>query len=300
VGAALLVVALGLVSFVGAVAARIWPTCRPRVAALAGPAAVALALYAFLLAGNQVAVMPFMGWPDLAPAVVGWAALMAVAVRVAIRVRRAGRPMWTAVTGATGVLVAVDGATVLGSLHAAAVLGIGAGSAPAWFPLALMPGGTVRFGPVVAGPPLGPPVSSLHGSDVLLGNASAMVGPLLLCSALLMAYTLRAVATVRAGVVAAGVAEPGTPPVVVTSGWSQVGPRVAASVAVVAAVAVGAALSAVTPDPGAVFARIADNSAVFGFGFATTPFGRAVLILIIGVCLAGPARRGAATAGQRA
>jgi hypothetical protein len=193
--------------------------------------------------------------------------------------------VWGAATGAVGVFVAMDGAAGFGSLHAASVLGIDAGSAPVWFPLALMPGRTVRFGGVFgAGTlPFGPGrpmVPTFHGSDLLLGNISAMVGPLLLCSVFLMAQALRATP------VAAHVTRRDTP-------------RVAAWIAILAGVAVGARLSAVTPDPSVVFARIGDNSAVFGFGFAADAVGRAVLILVVGLCLIGLVRRGAMV-GQRA
>lgn len=118
------------------------------------------ALYAFLLAGNQVAVMPFMGWRDIAPAVAAWTVLTALTVRFA-------RHRLVAVAG---TLITLEVAVAAGSLHAAGSLGVSVSSAPLWLPLALLPGGA---------------------GSVLIGNAAAMAGPLTLCSAYVLAGLLR-------------------------------------------------------------------------------------------------------------
>lgn len=121
------------------------------------------AMYAFLLAGNEVAVMPFMGWIDIAPAVLTWTALTALTVRL-----RLG-PVATI----AGAFITLDLTAIAGSLHAATSLGVSLEAAPLWFPLALLPGGTAWH------------------SGLLLGNTAAMVGPLALCSVFITAGALR-------------------------------------------------------------------------------------------------------------
>jgi hypothetical protein len=128
---------------------------------LPGVTLIGLALFAFLLAGNEVAVMPFMGVRDILPAVVTWTLGTALVLRVS-----RGRLLLAAV----GTLITLDLATIAGSWHAADVLGRGLGSSPTWFPLALWPGG---------------------GADLLIANASAMTGPMLLCSVFILASALR-------------------------------------------------------------------------------------------------------------
>lgn len=194
----LLTVAAGAMAWLGIVAARRRRVARPALAI----AALGLTTYAFLLAGNRVAIMPFMGWIDIAPAVAAWITLTSLSVTVAARCAAAGhhrRARWTRVSGA---VIALDAAAVCGSAHAASVLGVGFGSAPAWLPLALLPGGTTRFGRFY---PHGAPSfgglslsgHAFHGSDILLGNVSTMVSPLLLCSAFAVAYSARSTAARR-------------------------------------------------------------------------------------------------------
>jgi hypothetical protein len=119
---------------------------------------IGLALFAFLLAGNEVAVMPFMGVLDIAPAVVTWTLGTALVLRVS---RGRFRPL----IAAAGALITLELATIAGSWHAIEVLG----AAPAWFPLALRP----------------------SGEDLLLANASTMAGPMLLCSVFVFTSALR-------------------------------------------------------------------------------------------------------------
>jgi hypothetical protein len=283
----LVVAATGAMWSVGAAAAaggRFRLIGRPATAgvtctvAVAGTIAVGLAMYGFLLAGNRVAVMPFMGWIDLAPGVAAWAVLTAVAIGLAARAAAAGHRRIGWLAGAVGTLVALDATAVCGSLHAARTLDVGVGSAPAWFPLALLPGGAVHFGRFFADGAAsfgglrqsGP---AFHASDILLGNASAMMGPLLLCSAFLLAY-----ATHGAGRLAGTAPAAARPP-----RRSGVVRMAAAGVVVAAAVATWAYVVAHTFDPIATLARIEDNSAVFGFGFAAHPAGRIALALLIGV-----------------
>ncbi|HEY2947270.1 MAG TPA: hypothetical protein VGJ53_02540 [Micromonosporaceae bacterium] len=167
------------------------PRSAPRVALSTVP--LGLTMYLFLLIGNEIAVMPFMGWIDITPGIAAWTVLTAVAAGLAMRLIGAGRRRLGQLVATAGAAIALECAAVGGSLHAAASLEIGLGSAPAWFPLALLPGGTAGFGRVLAdaGPSLDGR-AAVRASDILLGNVSAMVGPLLLCSTFLVAYAMRA------------------------------------------------------------------------------------------------------------
>jgi hypothetical protein len=289
----LIVAAAGVMWLVGVVAAgRIrTPLIGRPATAVAGTLAIALAMYAFLLAGNRVAVMPFMGWIDLAPGVAAWAVLTAVAVGGAARTAASGRRWRGWLTGVAGALAALEATAICGSLHAARALDVGLGSTPAWFPLALLPGGAARFGrffaegaapfgaapfgaaPFGAAPQSGP---SFHASELLLGNASAMIGPLLLCAAFLVAYATHGTGRPDVTAAAAGPSRRS----------SGVRMAAAAGGVVVAAVATWTYLAAHSADPAATLARIEDNSAVFGFGFASHPAGRVAVTLVIGVLVA--------------
>lgn len=194
------------------------------------------AMYAFLLAGNEVAVMPFMGWIDIAPAVLTWTALTAVTVR----------PGRGPVATIAGALIALDLAAVAGSLHAAATLGVSLEAAPLWFPLALLPGGTAWH------------------SSILLGNTSAMVGPLTLCSVFLVAGALRS--RFASGVpLGLGVA--------------------------VAGLAVCELIRRSNGTADATVHRLLENSAVFGFGFLAHPAGVLVTTLVVAALVAAGRRR---------
>jgi hypothetical protein len=302
----LLAAAAGAMWLIGAAAARLPLTKRPVAAAVVCAVPVGLAMYAFLLSGNRVAVMPFMGWVDLAPGVAAWVLLTAASVGAAARFVASGRRRLGTVTGVVGALVALDATAVCGSLHAARALDVAPGSAPAWFPLALLPGGAVRFGRFFADGTAsfggmrqsGP---AFHASDILLGNLSAMVGPLLLCSAFLVAYATRG-----AGGLALAAHVPGGGRVGGRgAGAAPRGRRAARATATCAAglaavaVAAWASLAVHGSDPASVLARIEDNSAVFGFGFAFHLAGRVALILVIGVLVAWIAGAARAPGGSR-
>ncbi|MFI7598974.1 hypothetical protein [Actinoplanes sp. NPDC049681] len=190
-------------------------------------------LWAFLMAGNAVAVMPFMGWRDVGPAVVVWTVLTALALRLT-RSR---------VVAVVGTLAALDLAVAAGSLHAATTFGAPAASAPLWLPLALLPGGTTRFLP-----------------PLLVGNAAAMAGPMALCSAYVLAGLLR---------------RPGTRHVAVAG-------TAAGVAAAIGTVTAGELLRRSSPS----VERLADNSAVFGFGFLTHPAALAATALIVALLAA--------------
>jgi hypothetical protein len=222
-------------------------------------------MFAFLMAGNQVAVMPFMGWVDLVPAVAVWTLLTAAGAALAARRRR--------ILGVLTAVIALEAAAAAGSWHAAHVLHIGFGSAPAWFPLALLPGGTIRFGAYVADGTAS--YGGLHASgpafsasEILLGNASAILGPMLLCSVFVMTRALR-----------------GTPRPRPPRPSRDLGVPLGVSVAVGCLVAAelmrrsSATVEATLP-------RVLDNSTVFGFGFLAHTPGRIAVALLGGLLVA--------------
>jgi hypothetical protein len=226
-------------------------------------ALMGVSMFAFLMAGNEVAVMPFMGWADIVPAVAVWTLLTAGAAALAAR----GRRLLGVVTG----LAALEAAAIAGSLHAAHLLGLGLGSAPSWLPLALLPGGTAHFGAyhadgAVAFGGLRGSGPAYYTSEILLGNASAMIGPMLLCSAFVLALALRrsprpAVAGRRVLRVPLGVA-------------GTVGALIACE------------LIRRSTDVDGTLHRILDNSTVFGFGFLADTPGRIAVALLGGFLIA--------------
>jgi hypothetical protein len=243
--------------------------------------------FAFQLAGNAVAVMPFMGFVDVAPAVVTWTVLTALVVRRTARLAGSGRRRLALLVAVGGGLGALDLTTVAGSLHAADVLGLGWDRAPAWFPLSLLPGGTVEFGPhfadgTAAFGSLQASGPAFHASDILLGNASVMVDPLVLCSAFALAVALRATA---AGPRAAGVGARFVRSVADRIGEVS-GVMSRTLVGVVAALAGPAVCEAFVRSgvgADATLHRLIDHSTLFGFGFAAHPAGRAAVALLTGV-----------------
>ncbi|MDT5030105.1 MAG: hypothetical protein QOC94_276 [Actinoplanes sp.] len=268
-------------------------------------------LFAFLLAGNQVAVMPFMGWRDIAPAVATWALLSMATTWAASRLVSTGRTCVGALTCAAGGLIAMDLGTIAGSLHAADEVGAGLGWAPAWFALALLPGGTVTFGTYFPNgstalgnlPAAGQP---FHASDILLGNASAMTGPMLLCTVFLTAVVLspgrhpglRDVVALVLPVPARQLgAEPQTDParrslrtpfVQISAAFfrmRRVDLRtplgVGAALGALAGCAVLRQLTVVSAD--GTLHRLLDNSNVFGFGFVADTPGQIVVALLAGL-----------------
>ncbi|MFI5895440.1 hypothetical protein ACIA5D_35620 [Actinoplanes sp. NPDC051513] len=211
------------------------------------PIVIGAALFAFLLAGNRIQYMPYMGWADILPAVAVWTAGTLLSARLR-------RPLAMA-----GTLITLELATVAGSLHAATSLGVDLRSAAAWFPLSLAPGGTVTFGPELPG---------YHASEMLLGNASAMAGPMLLCSIFVLARSAR---------------------------------REKSRLNLEIPLGVGATLAAQTAceifrrlPPAVAPDRLIDNTGVFGFGFAAHLPGQIVIALVAGLLAAqlGAVRRG--------
>jgi hypothetical protein len=239
---------------------------RIRVPATGTAALLGVALFAFLFIGNDVAVMPFMGFADVAPAAVTWAVLMTVTVRL---VAAAGGARRVAVA-ITGGLITMQLAVIAGSLHAAGALGLGLGSSPAWFALALLPGGTVEFGTFFADGTaavggLSASGPAFHASDILLANAAAMAGPMLLCAVFVLTRAVRGPA--RGDDVPASAPAAHRIAVGVTAALGGLG---AAEV-----------LRRSAPAVDSILHRLADNSAVFGFGFLTHPAGRAGLALLV-------------------
>ncbi|MFF5076905.1 hypothetical protein ACFY36_07625 [Actinoplanes sp. NPDC000266] len=251
----------------------------PGLAAVVG--LLGVAMFGFLVAGNQVAVMPFMGVRDVAPSVAVWTVGTAVVVRLVQRLAAAGqrgRAVWLA---AGGGLITLDMAVAAGSLHAAASVGVSAWSTPAWFPLALLPGGTVSFGPHFADgaaafgslQAYGP---AFHASEILLANAAVMAGPLLLISAFTAAAALRTAPT------------PQSTDSRASSGWRQF---LTGSAAAIAAIALCPLLADHGGDAEATLRRMLDNSTEFGFGFAAHPAGQGAIALLAALLVMGAASR---------
>jgi hypothetical protein len=243
---------------------------RFRGKAIAMTFSMGVTMFAFLMAGNQVAVMPFMGWRDIVPAATVWTLLTAAAVAVARRRR---------VLGMLTALLALEAAAVVGSLHAAHVLKLGLASAPAWFPLALMPGRAASFGPyfpdgTAAFGGLHESGPAFHASQILLGNASAMVGPMLLCSIFVLAMALR-----RA---------PFDDPALRADLRIPLGVTATAGV-----LACAEWLRQSSDEVESTLHRVIDNSNVFGFGFLADTPGRIALALLGGLLVGhlGTSRR---------
>ncbi len=237
-------------ALLGAVAIMVVAGRRQRGPVALRVVAIGAGLFGFLLAGNRIAVMPFMGWRDILPAVLVWTGgtvLSAYGKRFAL------------VFG----LLTLEIATVAGSLHAAGSLGVSPGSAALWFPLTLLPGGTVAFGPALAG--------GLQASQVLLGNAAAMVGPMMLCSVFVLVPRRRSVDRATRDL--------------------RIPLGVGATVAALAAAEAIRRMPAGTIE--GTLHRLADNSTVFGFGFLAHTPGRVVVALVAGLVAAqvGVARR---------
>jgi len=203
------------------------------------PVVIGATLFAFLLAGNRIHYMPYMGWADILPAVAVWTAGTVIGARLR-------GPLAIA-----GTVITLELATIAGSLHAAISLGVDLRSAAAWFPLSLAPGGTVTFGPAFPG---------YQASELLLGNASAMAGPMLLCSIFALTRAAR----------------PGK-----------------ARLRLEVPLGVGATLAAQTAceifrrlPPTVAPDRLIDNTGVFGFGFAAHLPGQVLVALVAGLLAA--------------
>jgi hypothetical protein len=223
-----------------------------------------VAAYLFLWLGNDTPVMPFMGWRDIAPAVGAWTLAGVATAAGARRLRgtgRSGAARWWVWTGS---LLAVEAAAVAGGWHGAGVLGTGRGAAPAWLPLALLPGG------LLPGVPAAP--------ATLLGNASAMLLPLALCSALLAGFL-----TAPAGPAPAHPRPEGAAPRRVA---------VAALAGLALPLLVPALLVAPTGDAAA--AGLDRHAIVFGFGFLAAPWGRLALAALTGLLAAARPAAGVA------
>jgi hypothetical protein len=198
--------------------------------------------------------MPYMGWADILPAVAVWT----MGTLISARLRR--------LPAIAGTLITLELATIAGSLHAAISLGIDLRSAAAWFPLSLAPGGAVTFGPAFPG---------YQASELLLGNASAMAGPMLLCSIFVLARSVPA----RSALARPALARPAESRTRRVTFEIPLG--VGATLAAQTACEMFRRLPpAVAPD------RLIDNTGVFGFGFAAHLPGQILIALIAGLLAA--------------
>ncbi|GID31405.1 hypothetical protein [Paractinoplanes brasiliensis] len=242
----------------------------------ASTALMGVAVFAFLFVGNAAPVMPFMGAIDIAPAVVVWAAGLATVTWWSRRLVGNGNRRRALAVAAGGSLLTLELATVAGAAHAASVLGAPAWSAPAWFPLSLLPGDVVAFGPRFAdgAAAFGSAQSSgtaFHASDILLANTAVMAGPLLLCTAFTVASVFRRAAVLRTAAVR-------SPRRIGNTGRIAVGVTAAVAGSVVAPM-----LSAAPTSPEAALPRMLDNTTAFGFGFVEHPWGLGLTALILAV-----------------
>ncbi|MEV6632328.1 hypothetical protein AB0M54_16425 [Actinoplanes sp. NPDC051470] len=292
---------------------------RTRLSPLAATALITPPLFAFLFLGNAVSVMPFMGFQDVAPAIATWSTTLLTTLFLSTRraaalpspagsptSRRASRRPATAFRGPgvatllAGSVISLIAATVAGSLNAAHTLGISPWSAPLWFPLSLLPADTTAFGPVLSPAALLPAdAAPTHASAVLLGNATVLTAPLLLCTVfvLALAFSRRiqaATSTEPQSRASTGRASTGRATAdrastararrAVTIALGPAGsPRRQATLGGTAALTAVAACQATllaAADPTALAHRVLDHSAVFGFGFATHPAGLAATALL--------------------
>jgi hypothetical protein len=151
-------------------------------------------------------------------------------------------------------------------------------------------GGAAGFGSLRASGP------AFHASGVLLGNASAMIGPLVLCTVYLLARTLLArtldtrtllVQTLHLHTAVARVAR------------TRFDLRIPLGAGgAVLALAAGDLIRRSNGTVDATLHRMLDNSTVFGFGFLAGMPGRIAVALLAGLLIAhagDPARRPAAT-----
>ena len=225
--------ATGPLTMVAAAGVMALAALRLRLSAPVASGLIGPALFGFLLIGNAVAVMPFMGLVDVGPAALVWTAGMLLVSRM-----RGPVPL---IAGAWATMTA---ATIAGSWHAATSLGAGLWWAPAWLPLALLPPGTAPSVPAM-----------------LLGNAAAMVAPMLLCAVFVVALALRA---------------PAAPSAALRSPrWRWAAALIAAPSAVVIC-----RLTTMGTNADSTMQRLLDHSAVFGFGFAANVAGQAAVAVV--------------------
>jgi hypothetical protein len=152
---AVVVLAVAAMTWLGLAAGR--RGGRPRLGWAALPTAVPLGLteYVFLWAGNRVAIVPFMGWMDIAPAVIAWTALTGVTLAVATRCVATDQPRLGCAVGTAGGGIAVASAAVCGSLHAAVARGADVSTTMHWLVLNagrdVIPPGQAMIGPLLLG-----------------------------------------------------------------------------------------------------------------------------------------------------
>jgi len=200
VGTVLLVVASLAFGWIGTAAARRSPitSARRSASAIAILASVPLGLAMWLMLGAPADEYQPTNWSDMGLACAAWIAVTALTAVPALRLAAAGRRAAAWSVGIIGGLMAVDAASVTGGVRTAAQLHAGYGFAAGWFPLSLLPSHIASFGHYYATGTAtydGTSVSGdpFYASSMLLGTIGAFAGPLLLCSAFVLAFTMRAV-----------------------------------------------------------------------------------------------------------
>jgi hypothetical protein len=200
VGTVLLVVAALAFGWIGTIAARRSPitSSKPSIATIAILSSVPLGLAMWLVLGAPADEYRPTNWSDMGLACVAWIAVTALTAVPALRLAVIGRRAAAWSVGIVGGLIAVDVASITGGLRTASQLHAGYGFAAGWFPLSLLPSDIASFGHYYATGTANYDGTSVSGgpfyaSSMLLGGIGAFAGPLLLCSAFVLAFTMRAV-----------------------------------------------------------------------------------------------------------
>ena len=191
---AMLVLAAAVMAWIGTAVAR--SGRRPVAEALYTAVPVGAALV--LVVGWSASFMS-PGWFDIALMGLVWVVTITATAATAARLSAAGHRIGAVAAGVIGALISSDLAGIAGAARMASQVRAGWGYAPAWLPLSVLPNpvtfghyygnGLVRFpGGAISGP-------DLYASTIVLGAVASFAGPLLLCSAFVVARSIRAART---------------------------------------------------------------------------------------------------------
>jgi hypothetical protein len=201
----LVAIAVAVMAWLGLMAARRSPFAgAPRRALMTGvlyTAPLGLVIYALLASRGQspqvdepdgTILMAIGGTPGVQTthigfAVLTWTVLSAATIAATLWLRSAGLHRTGRLVLVLGIALTVDIAAAVGAFPTSTDSGVGLGSAIAWLPASILPAGTLHFGGLN---PVGD--MSIHGSDFLLPYVWAIGLPLMMCSAFVGAFALRA------------------------------------------------------------------------------------------------------------
>ena len=221
-----IVLAVGIMGWIGTVAGRrgfTWVHWSPAKSAIACTAPLGIAMW--LVLGMSPYGFRSSQWVDPGFAALAWIMVSAGTVTLALRLIAAGRRAAAWISGIAGSLVAVDLAAIAGGLRTASQVDADYGHVLAWFPLSMVSNTLVNFGSYVVPPtPAGPPPDYPYPSIALLGTVGPLAGSLLLCSAFVIGYAMRAaradVPVVPAAAVEPAAADTASEPVTRVIGWA--------------------------------------------------------------------------------